>query len=149
MGVSKYVSDIQVIAHNNEVIFNYLSNFQNLSRYLTDDLLQQLAEKVPQVKIQNFQSDADSCSFSVGGFGNAEIKIVEREPYKTIKVQGQGGIPIELTFWIQLLPVDAYKTKLRLTLHTEMGMMVKMMVGNKLEKGINQLAETLARLPYS
>lgn len=149
MGVSKYVSDIQVIDHNNEIIFNYLSNFQNLSKYLTDDLLQQLAEKVPQIKIQNFQSDADSCTFSVGGFGNAEIRIVEREPYKTIKVQGQGGIPIELTFWIQLLPVDAYKTKLRLTLHTEMGMMVKMMVGNKLEKGINQLAETLARLPYS
>lgn len=149
MGISKYVSDIQYIDHNNEVIFNYLSNFQNLSKYLTDDLLEQLAEKVPQVKIQNFKADADSCSFSVGGFGNAEIRIVEREPYKTIKVQGQGGIPIELSFWVQLLPVDAYKTKLRLTLQTEMGMMVKMMVGNKLEKGINQLAETLARLPYA
>lgn len=149
MGTSKYVSDIQYIDHNNEIIFNYLSNFQNLSKYLTDDLLEQLAEKVPQVKIQNFQSDADSCSFSVGGFGNAEIRIVEREPHKTIKVQGQGGIPIELSFWVQLLPVDAYKTKLRLTLHTEMGMMIKMMVGNKLEKGINQLAETLARLPYA
>lgn len=149
MAESRYVSDIQYIDHNNEVIFNYLSNFQNLSKYLTEDILEQLAEKVPQVKIQNFQSDADSCSFSVNGFGNAEIRIVEREPSKTIKVQGQGGIPIELTFWVQLLPVDAYKTKLRLTLHTEMGMMVKMMVGNKLEKGINQLAETLARLPYA
>jgi carbon monoxide dehydrogenase subunit G len=149
MGINKYVSDIQYIDHNNEIIFNYLSNFQNLSKYLTDDLLEQLAEKVPQVKIQNFQSDADSCSFSVSGFGNAEIRIVEREPYKTIKVQGQGGIPIELSFWVQLLPVDAYKTKLRLTLHTEMSMMIKMMVGNKLEKGINQLAETLARLPYA
>jgi carbon monoxide dehydrogenase subunit G len=149
MGINKYVSDIQYIDHNNEIIFNYLSNFQNLSKYLTDDLLEQLAEKVPQVKIQNFQSDADSCSFSVSGFGNAEIRIVEREPYKTIKVQGQGGIPIELSFWVQLLPADAYKTKLRLTLHTEMSMMIKMMVGNKLEKGINQLAETLARLPYA
>ena len=149
MGLSKYVSDIQYIDHNNEVIFNYLSNFQNLAKYLTDDLLEQLADKVPQVKIQNFQSDADSCSFSVSGIGNAEIRIVEREPYKYIKVQGQGGIPIELTFWVQLLPVDAYKTKLRLTLHTEMGMMVKMMVGNKLENGINQLAVTLARLPYA
>jgi carbon monoxide dehydrogenase subunit G len=149
MAESRYVSDIQYIDHNNEVIFNYLSNFQNLSKYLTEDILEQLAEKVPQVKIQNFQSDADSCSFSVSGFGNAEIRIVEREPYKTIKVEGQGGFPIELTFWVQLLPVDAYKTKLRLTLHTEMGMMVKMMVGNKLEKGINQLAETLARLPYA
>lgn len=149
MAENRYISDIQYIDHNNEVIFNYLSNFQNLSKYLTEDILEQLAEKVPQVKIQNFQSDADSCRFSVSGFGNAEIRIVEREPYKTIKVEGQGGFPIEFSFWVQLLPVDAYKTKLRLTLHTEMSAMVKMMVGNKLEKGINLLAETLARLPYA
>lgn len=29
-----------------------------------------------------------------------------------------------------------------------MSMMIKMMAGNKLEEGINQLAETLSKLPY-
>lgn len=148
MGVTKYVSEIQHVNHNIEIIYNYLSNFENLSKYLTDDILATLSEKVPQIKIENFESDSDSCRFTVGSFGNAEIRIVEREPYKTIKVESGGGLPIDLTFWIQLLPVEAYLTKMRLTLQTEMGMMVKMMVGNKLEHGINQLAETLARLPY-
>lgn len=149
MGISKYVSDIQFINHNVEVIFNHLSNFENLSKYLTDDILSKLSEKIPQVKINNFESDQDSCRFDVSGLGTSEIRIVEREPFKTIKIEGQGGIPMDLKFWIQLLPVDAYKTKLRLTLHSEMGMMVKMMVGSKLEQGINQLAETLTRLPYA
>jgi len=148
MGISKYVSDIQYIDHNEEIIFNYLSDFQNLSKYLTDDILSQISEKIPQIKIGNFQTDQDSCRFSVGGFGMAEIRITEREPFKTIKVKGQGGMPMELTFWVQLMSVDAHKTKMRLTLHTEMGMMAGMMVGNKLEKGINKLAETLAKLPY-
>jgi carbon monoxide dehydrogenase subunit G len=148
MGISKYVSDIQYIDHNDEIIFNYLSDFQNLSKYLTDDILAQITEKIPQVKIGNFHSDQDSCSFNVGGFGMAEIRITEREPFKTIKVQGKGGIPVALTFWVQLMKVDACKTKMRLTLHTEMGMMAGMMVGDKLEKGINKLAETLAKLPY-
>jgi carbon monoxide dehydrogenase subunit G len=84
----------------------------------------------------------------VGGFGKAEIRITEREPFKTIKVQGQGGVPVELTFWVQLIYIDACKTKMRLTLHAEMGMMAGMMVGDKLEKGIDKLAETLAKLPY-
>lgn len=148
MGITKYVSEVQNVDHNIEVIYQYLSNFENLSKYLTDDILAKLSEKVPQIKIENFESDSDSCRFTLGSFGTTEIRIVEREPFKTIKVEGGGGIPIDLTFWIQLLPVDAYMTKMRLTLQSEMGMMVKMMVGNKLEEGINQLAETLARLPY-
>lgn len=148
MGISKYVSDIQFIDHKDEIVFNYLSDFQNLSKFLTDDILAQIAEKIPQIKIGNFHSDQDSCRFTVGGLGNAEIRITEREPFKTIKVQGHGGIPVELTFWVQLMQVDECRTKMRLTLHTEMGMMAGMLVGNKLEKGINTLAETLAKLPY-
>jgi hypothetical protein len=37
---------------------------------------------------------------------------------------------------------------MRLTLHAEMSMMIKMMAGSKLEEGINQLADTLSKLPY-
>jgi hypothetical protein len=48
MGISKYVSDIQYIDHNDEIIFNYLSDFQNLSKYLTDDILAQITEKFPR-----------------------------------------------------------------------------------------------------
>jgi len=63
-------------------------------------------------------------------------------------VTGGGGLPLELTFWIQLLPVEPLRTKMRLTLHASMGMMVKMLAGDKLEKGLDQLADSLARLPY-
>jgi hypothetical protein len=148
MSVSKYVSDVKIIPHNQEMIFNYLSNFENLSKYLTEDVLLALSDKVPQITIRNFKSDQDACQFEIGGFGMAEVRIVERTPFSTIKVQGQGDIPVDLAFWIQLLPIDAYQTKMRLVLHAEMGMMIKMMVGNKLEKGLDQLADTLALLPY-
>jgi len=148
MGVSKYVSDVKLINHNQQIVFNYLSNFENLSTYLNSGLIEKITEKVPQVKITDFESDQDSCKFNITGFGVAEIKIVNREPFKTIKVESSGSLPLSFTFWIQLLPVDEYNTKIRLTLHAELSMMIKMMVGNKLEEGINQLAETLSKLPY-
>lgn len=148
MGVSKYTSDIKYIGHNNEVVFNYLSNFENLSQYINESLLEKVSQQVPQIKITNFESDNDSCRFKISGFGESEIRIVEREPYKTIKVQSFGKLPVGITFWIQLLPVNAYQTKLKLTLHAEMSMMIKMMAGKKLDDGINQLAEMLTRLPY-
>lgn len=149
MSDSKYVSDVKIIPHNIEVIFNHLSDFTNLSKYFNEELLGAITDKIPQVNIRDFQADRDSCSFEISGIGHAEIRVVERNPFSMIKVEGQGNLPVELKFWIQLLPLDSVQTKLRLTLHAGMGMMIKMMVGNKLEKGINQLADALTLLPYS
>ena len=110
--------------------------------------MSKMAEMVPQINISNFESDGDSCRFQIAGMGLAEIRIIDREPHKTIKIVSSGKLPVEIVFWIQLLPVTAYETKLRLTLDADMGMMIKMVVNKKLEEGINRLADMLAGLPY-
>jgi len=148
MSTSKYISDIKIIHNNQEIIYNYLSNFENLSKYINEGLLEKMTEQIPQIKISNFESDADSCRFQISGMGLAEIRIIEREPVKTIKISSSGSLPVSIVFWIQLLPVDAYETKIRLVLDAEMSMMIKMMVNKKLEEGINRMADMLAALPY-
>lgn len=148
MSLSKYVSETKYIDQNNEVVFNYLSDFENLSKYITAELLEKAAESMPKMKITDFESDSDSCRFNISGMGQSEIRIIGREPFKTIKIKGGGQIPIDITLWIQLLPASPYQTKMRLTLHAEMNMMIKMMAGNKLEKGIDQLADVIAQLPF-
>ncbi len=148
MSLNKYTSTVKVINRNEQVVFNYLSNFNNLSGYLNSGLIEKITEKIPQIKITEFSSDQDSCKFKITGLGLAEIRIVNREPFKTIKVESSGGLPLSFTFWIQLMPVDNFTTKMRLTLHAEMSTMIKMMAGNKLEEGIDKLADTLAGLPY-
>lgn len=148
MGITKYVSDVKIVQNNQEIIYNYLSNFENLSKYVNEGLLEKMTEQIPQIQISNFESDVDSCRFQISGIGLAEIRIIEREPSKTIKVSSSGSLPVSVVFWIQLLPVDAYQTKLRLTLDADMGMMIKMMVNKKLEEGINRMADMLAALPY-
>jgi carbon monoxide dehydrogenase subunit G len=148
MTVSKYVSNTTYIEHNQQVVFDHLSNFENLGAYLNSGLLEKIAKKVPQVTISDFESDRDTCRFKVTGMGLAKVRITDRVPYKSIKVQSEGGLPIDITFWIQLMPVTAIQTKMRLTLHAGMNMMIKMMMGDKLEEGLNQLAKTLSELPY-
>ena len=148
MSLEEFTSSVKLINHNEQVVFNYLSNFQNLSSYLNSGLIEKITEKVPGIKITNFSSNQDSCAFNITGMGIAEIKIVNREPFKTIKVESSGGLPVSFTFWVQLIPVDSFQTKMRLTLHVEMSMMIKMMAGSKLEEGIDKLADTLSILPY-
>ena len=149
MGISKYVSDTKYVAHNEQVVYNYLSSFENLAGWLNSGLIEKITQQVPQIRITDFSSDRDSCRFNITGLGLAEIRIVNREPFKTIKIESSGGLPLSFTFWIQLLPANLTETKLRLTLHAEMSMMIKMMAGSKLEEGVNQLADTLTRLPYA
>lgn len=148
MGLSKYTSEIKYIDQNEEVVFNYLSNLENLSQYINESLLEKVSQQIPQIKVTDFESDNDSCRFNISGLGQSEIRIVNREPFKAIKVQSSGKLPVEITFWIQLIAATPYQTKMKLTLHAEMGMMIKMMAGKKLEEGINQLAEMLTKLPY-
>ena len=148
MSLNKYTSNTKVVPHNEQLVYNYLSNFNNLSGYLNSGLIEKVTEKIPQIKISEFSSNQDSCKFNITGLGLAEIRIVNREPFKTIKVESSGGLPLSFTFWIQLMPVDRFQTKMRLTLHAEMSMMIKMMAGEKLEEGIDKLADTLAALPY-
>ncbi|MFV0553681.1 MAG: hypothetical protein ACK5LR_03145 [Mangrovibacterium sp.] len=148
MALHKYESEITIVPNNQDVIYNYLSNFDHLSLYVNDELLNKLNEATPQFEVSNFDSDNDSCRFTIKGMGDAEIRIVDREPSKTIKIVSTGSLPVGITFWIQLLPNSPYETKMKLTLHAEMGMMIKMMLGKKLQKGINDLAEMIAKLPF-
>jgi hypothetical protein len=148
MAISKYVSETKFIDHNQEIVYNYLSNFENLTKYVNEGLLQKVTEQIPQVKISGFESDCDSCRFQITGAGEAEMRIIERKAFKCIKIVSGGRLPLNITFWIQLLPVGACKCKMRLTLHADMNMMIKMMVNKKLEEGVNHLAEVLACLPY-
>lgn len=149
MATCKYVSDVKLINNNQELIYNFLSNFENLAKFFNEEAMEKIAEQAPKkFKLKDFKADQDTCTFTVEGFGETGLRIIEREASKTIKITGNGTVPFEFYFWVQLLPADSYQTKLRLTLHAELNMMMKMMLGKKLEEGINQIADGFTKIPF-
>lgn len=148
MALSKYESDIKTVNNTQDIVYNYLSNLENLSLFVNNGLLDKLNESSSKISVSDFESDADSCRFKLSGLGETEIRIVAREPSKTIKMASSGSLPMGITCWIQLLPKGPYETKMKLTLHAEMGAMIKMMIGGKLKKGVNDLAEMISKLPF-
>ena len=75
---------------------------------------------------------------------SAGLKIVDKEPNKTIKFTGNDKIPFEFFVWIQLKMVAPYDTRLKITLKAKLNMMMKMMVGKKLQSGIDSMADQIA-----
>ncbi len=149
MGVNKYVSEVKTIKHTHDTVFNFLSDFNNLGKFFNEFTIDQISQQLPQGSIEDFESDYDSCRFRISKLGEAGFRIIDREPTKTIKITGEGKIPIEILLWIQIVPSGPYETKIRLTLHAEMSFMIKAMIGNKLNDGINKLADALTMIPYN
>ncbi len=132
--MTTYESEIKTISSTEEVVFDILGNLNNLSKVADN--------KAVGDKIKDLQYDTDSCSFAVEGFGRVGFRIVEREPFKTIKLEAE-NTPVPINVWIQLKQVADNDTKMKLTLKAELPAMIKMMLDKKLKDGINAIADFL------
>ena len=133
MGLEKYESKQQQILKPASRIFPFISRFDMLTPALQD-------------KVEEWQADADSCSFKVKGF-TISLRIVEREENKHVKISGDDSataVPIDFMFWIQLHQVSESDTRIRLVLHAELNMMMRMMIGGKIQGGLDKAVEGLA-----
>lgn len=130
--MQEYTSRQQQIRRSAQQIYDVVSRFDNLTPALAD-------------RVEEWQADEDTCSFKAKGF-TVKLRMEEREPGKYVKVVGDdGGVPMDFAFWIQLQEVSAADTRLRLVLRIELNMMMKMMIGGKLQGAIDQIAEGIAR----
>ncbi len=152
MGLEKYISEPREIPFSQELVYTKLSNMKNLEQFVSPEKIDELNKEgvnTSGFKAEEFVASEDRCSFTISPVGNVGIEIVEREPFKTIKFQGEKSVPFPVTFWVQLAPEGETSCKIRLTLHAELSMMIKMMVGGYLEKGIEKLADLLTGIDYS
>ncbi len=129
--MEKYESKQQQIHHPASLIYPIISRLDLLSPAMQD-------------KVEEWQATEDSCSFKVKGM-KVGLRIAERVENKHVKiVADEGGIPIDFTFWIQLKEVAERDTRVRMVLHAELNMMMRMMIGSKIQSGLDQAVEGLA-----
>ena len=54
------------------------------------------------------------------------------------------GGPLDFNLWIQLKQVAPYDTRMKITVKAELNMMMKMLLKDKLQKGIDAMADQIA-----
>lgn len=136
--MADFTSDITPIPHSQERVFTVLSDLNNLGKFQKD---------LSGLPIKDLSFDKDCCQFTADGVGKIAMRIIEREPYKTIKLTSESS-PIAFTCWIQLVEAAPNDTRLKLTLRADIPLFLKPMVSKPLEKGIKKVAEALAAIPY-
>ena len=129
--MEKYESKQQQINHPASLIFPIISRMDLMTPAIQD-------------KVEEWEATPDSCSFKIKGM-KVGLRIAEKVENKHVKiVADEGGLPIDFTFWIQLHEVSSLDTRVRMVLHAELNMMMKMMVGSKLQEGLDKAVEGLA-----
>lgn len=132
--MEEFISDTVKINCNSEFIFALLSDMSLLSQAVSS----------AQIKgIEDFQSDTDTCSFKAEGV-EVGIKIIDREPFKTIKYTGYKNIPFEFFVWIQLKELATNDTRMRIVLKAKLNFLMKTMFKGKIKNGLNQVVNRLA-----
>ena len=81
------------ICANEEVIYNFLTDFTNF-----DSL-------IPADKVENWESTRDSCSFTIKEAGHITINMIEKTPFNYIKISPAGKIPFIFNIYLKIFKI--------------------------------------------
>ncbi len=119
-------------------LYTALGSFENLTPMLKD-------------KVEEWEATPDTCSFKAQGFTMSLMMDREAMEEQSSEVEGRYTIkviaaesPIPFAMWLQLKAVAPYESRLRVVAEVELNMMYKMMIGSKLQKAVDQLAQQIA-----
>ena len=139
----QFESSVKHVPYTQERVYTKRADLNNLAsvRERLDAIKAQAGGKV-----EDLSFDQDSLTLKVQGI-NLTLRIIEREPMKCIKFEGD-KTPIPLNVWIQILPVSDAEAKMKVTIRAEVNAFMKAMVSKPLQEGVEKLADMLALIPY-
>ena len=155
--MAKYESGVKQVNAPVERVYAALSDMERLRPMIevaqNNEMFKEKVREAGQdpavlEKLKDLTLSTDRIAFPAPMVGEVALAIVEREQDRCVKFQTERS-PIEANLWIQVLPVTETTSKMRVTIKADLNPMVKMMVGSKLEKGIDQFADMLCTLPYN
>lgn len=129
--MAQFESTVKHVPYSQERVYNKLSDLNNLES--VRERLDMLKEKLDG-KLEDMAFDRDSLTLKVQGI-TLTLRIIEREPMKCIKFEGDKS-PIPLNLWIQILPVTDNEAKMKVTIRAEVNMFMKAMVSKPLQEGL-------------
>ena len=155
--MAKYESSVKQVNAPVERVYSVISDLERLrpviemaqNNEMIKEKLREAGQDPAQLeKLKDMNLTSDRVSFPAPMVGEVVVAIIEREENKCVKFETEKS-PVDANLWIQVLPVTDTTSKMRVTLKADLNPMMKMILGSKLEKGIDQFADMLCMLPYN
>ena len=136
--MANFESSVKVIPYSQERVYAKLSDLSNL---------ESVKDRLPEDKVQDLSFDSDTLSFNVSPVGQITLQIVERDPWKCIKLATTNS-PLPFNMWIQLVETAEEECKIKLTIGMDINPFMKAMVQKPLQDGLEKMVEMLSMIQY-
>lgn len=161
--MTKYESQIYTVNATQQHAYERMANLKNFEALrqimeqpefverLMANVPAEHAGKVTPEKIEEFRRQFENVVFSEDAvsfdskLGLITLAITEREEPKLVKLQGV-GTPIDVTLWVQLLPLGAYQSKMKVTIGADVNFFIRKMVEKYLKQAPDGIASFLCYL---
>ena len=136
--MAQFESSVKHVPYPQENVYRNISDLNNLER---------IRDRVPADKVDDFSFDSDTVSVSMPPVGKVTLRIVDRDEPKCVKFESVQS-PIPFNLWIQVLPVDAQNSKMKVTVKADIPLVLRAMLSSPLQEGVEKVAEALSQIQY-
>lgn len=128
----KIESKIGKSPNNDQEIYAFITDFKNFKQLL------------PETGITGWEASDNSCSFHMNPVGRTGLEIVEKTPYKLVKI---ASIPefssYQFTIWIQIKKVAEDDSRVKITIEPLVNKMLLPMIRGPLKSFADTLIDKI------
>ena len=128
----KLTSQPALLHADRQTVYTFLSDFNNIEQLMPEQIV-------------NWQSDKESCSFTIKGMADLHLVYSKKEPNHLVEVIPVGKTPIQFTLSIRLEPhgADENQTDGIVEVDANLNPMMAMVAKSPLENLVNAMRKKL------
>ena len=130
MGMTQIKGKVVTVEQPSYVLYTAFSDMRNFVMALPPD------------KKESVVATEDTIEGEVQGM-RMGLKIAHKTPFSSLMFQNYGNTPFEFGITVFFDALDSYKTAFHIEVNADLPMMVKMMIGGKLQDAVDQMTEQL------
>ena len=134
--MAKIESRTGEIKSSEEKIYTFLADFNNFKNLIPED------------KVSDWESTEDTCKFKVEGVGQAGLKMIEKEPFKLIKITSDETTPLPFLLWIQIKRVEENESRIKITVDVDVNPVMLAMVKSPLQNFVDTLVDQAEKMEF-
>jgi len=124
-----------VVSVSQNKVFQFLSDFNNYEQLMPEQIV-------------NWQSDTETCSFTIKGMADIKLKFARKEASRLLELVPEGKTPVKFSLLVNLEPdtLNEQKTVVSVHVDADLNPMLAMIAKRPFENLANTISEELYKV---
>lgn len=128
--MTEFISERVEVNASSDNVFAFMSDFTNFGKLMPE-------------QIKNWKADTDSCSFTIEGMADLNMRIATRNPGKNIHIVADGKNPIDYTLDVFFFSIDENSSRAEIIFNADLNPFIKAIASKPLQNFVDMLAQKL------